>query len=538
MIIDKYCTIKINSKNIEYYKIKGYDTENKEIEIETKDLTPGSHKVINVKCDICNKEKSITWKEYYKSYSNGFLYCCSSKCSQYKNKKTNLERYGVDNPTKSKDILKKREESNIKKYGVKNTLELKSVKESIKKTNIEKYGVDNPTKNKDIYKKVRKTINEKFGNEVFFKTNFFKDKKENYYRQYNNKNFLENRISELKYMGIDMISVDSDNKYIISCTKGHTYSITNDVLYKRVNVYNVEPCTICNKIDNFSYKELELYDFIKSIYNGVVLRNVRDVIKPYEIDIFIPDLKIGIEFNGVFWHSDRYKDKDYHKSKHDKSVESGIKLIQIWEDDWVYKRDIIKSILENKLKLTKKRIFARKCQIIKYDNNKLTKSFLEKNHLQGDCKSNIKIGLLFNDELVALMTFSKNRYGVGHLVGDNYELTRFVTKKGLIVVGGASKLLNFFKKNYEFETLISFSDCDISDGDMYLSIGFKLHSFIKPTYYYIINGKREHRFKWRKGNLLKKGIIKENETEFECMDRIKISRVYNSGHRKFIIKSI
>jgi hypothetical protein len=537
MIIDEYVVITVNKKNIDYYKSKGYDTSNKKLKIKIKDLIPGSHLKINVKCDICFKEKEIIWREYYKSFINGNLYCCSSKCSQVKNKKTCLEKYGVDNPTKSKEILLKREESNLVKYGVKYPNMLDSFKESVKKTCLEKYGVDNPTKNKEIYQKVKKTINDKYGNDIFFKTEYFKSNKNNYYRQYNNINFLNKRILELKRLNIDLISIDNDNNYIINCKNNHIYTINNDVLYKRLNVYNVDLCTICNPVNNRSSKEDEIFDFINSIYDGTILRNVRDVIDPYEIDIYLPDLKIGFEFNGIYWHSELYKDKFYHSEKYIKSKEYGIKLFQIWEDDWLYKKDILKSIIKNKLGLTKKKIFARKCKVIVYNDNKITKKFLQENHLQGDCKSNIKIGLLYNDELVSLMTFSKNRYGIGSLNKDNYELTRYAVKKDIMIIGGASKLLKYFINNYKFNTIVSFSDCDISNGDLYLKIGFKYHSMIKPTYYYIINNKREHRFKWRKSNLIKINLLKENETEHECMKRIGFNRVYNSGHYKFIIKN-
>lgn len=538
MILDKYCYIKINKKNREHYTNKGYDTSISELKILTRDLIPGSHVIVNVSCDICGLEKNIIYKEYYRSFKNHGIYCCSSKCAQIKNKKTNLERYGVDNPTKNIDIIKKREISNLSKYGVRNTLQLESVKESIKLTNLERYGVDNPTKNKIIYKKVRDTINEKFGDQVFFKTKYFKSEKNNYYRQYNNINFLKKRVDYLNKIGINLININEKNEYIIQCHKGHTYSTNNDVLYKRVNIYKVDPCTICNKINNNSYAESDLYDFISLIYKGPILRNVRNIIYPYEIDIYLPDIRVGIEFNGVFWHSDRFKDKNYHKNKLKASIESKIKLFQIWEDDWIHKKDIIKSIIKNKLNLNENKIFARNCEIVEYFDNKITKKFLDDNHLQGNCKSSIKIGLLFDKKLVCLMTFSKNRYGVGSIKDNDYELSRFSVKKDHIVIGGASKIFNFFCKKYKFNNIISFADCDISDGHLYTKIGFKLHSTIKPTYYYIINGIREHRFKWRKDILKNKGLILDKETEFECMDRLNINRVYNSGHLKFIKYSI
>lgn len=536
MIIDEYVVITVNKKNIEYYKSKGYNITDKKLRINTKDLIPGSHLKINVKCDICFKEKEIIWREYYKSYINGDLYCCSSKCSQVKNKKTCLERYGVDNPTKSKEILLKREESNLIKYGVKYPNTLDSFKKSVKKTCLEKYGVDNPTKNKEIYQKVKKTINDRYGNVVFFKTDYFKSNKNNYYRQYNNINFLNNRILELKRLNIDLISIDNDNNYIINCKNNHTYTINNDVLYKRLNVYNVDLCTICNPINNRSSKEDEIFDFINSIYDGTILRNVRNVIDPYEIDIYLPDLKIGFEFNGVWWHSEKYKEENYHLNKYRLSETNGIDIYTIWEDDWNTKREICESFILNKLGKSNK-IFARKCEIkeVSYNESRL---FLNNNHLQGDCKSSIRIGLFYNNTMVSLMTFSKlrlplQRFSKNRNKSDYYELTRFCNKINNVVIGGASKILNYFINKYKPIQIETYSDNLISKGVLYEKLGFVYSHTSKPGYWYVIDGIREHRFNWRKQNLVRLGYD-ANKTEEEIMSEIGYYRIYNAGNKKWV----
>lgn len=535
MILDKFCNIILNSKNIEFYKNLGYDTSKKEITIQITDLNTGSHKKILVSCDICNKEKHLPYREYNRSILNRGIYCCSSKCSSFKSKLTNLERLGVDNPTKSIDIIKKREKSNLEKYGVKNTLELESIKNSIKLTNLKKYGFKNPTMNKDIYSKVSNTIFNKYGDKVIFKTEYFKNNKNNYYRNHTNSNFINDIKNKLSIDNINLLNI-IDGVYIISCKHcNDNFFISPDLLYKRHKVYNTIICTNCNPIFNYSSIENEFYTFLASIYKGKIIRNTRDIISPYELDFYLPNLKMSIEFNGIYWHSNIYKDKNYHTNKYHKCLEKGINLISIWEDDWIYKKEIIKSLIKVKIKLVSKRIYARKCNIVVFDNNKLTKAFLNENHLQGDCKSNIKIGLMFENKLVCLMTFSKYRYGVGKMHADDYELSRYCVSKDYIIIGGASKLLKYFMNNFSYRKIISFSDNDISDGLIYKKLGFIFSGFINPTYYYIINGKREHRFKWRKSNLLKKGILKKGETEYSCMDRLGINRVYNTGHRKFVI---
>ena len=513
MILDDFCSVKVNSKNSKYYNSKGYDTSEKEIIIKTSDLIPGSHNLVRVSCDICGLEKNIIWREYYRSYSNGNLYCCSSKCSQIKNKKTNLERFGVCSPSK-----------------------LDYIKDKIKKTNLEKYGVENPTKNAEVYNKVKKTISEKYGDYTMFKTDYFRNNKSNYTRNFNNKDFFNNRKHELKLIGIELDSISINGNYLIKCEQGHTYETDNDVLYRRINIYHTHPCTVCNPIKNgISSSEKDLLDFIRSIYDGGdILENSRDIISPSELDIFLKNEKIAIEFNGIYWHSEEYKKKDYHLSKYLKCKSKGIRLIQIWEDDWRDKKDIVKSLISNKLNKATNRIYARKC-VIKEVDSRTSSKFLNENHIQGTCKSLVKLGLFYEDELVSIMTFSKNRFGIGN--GKNWELTRFCNKRFFSVIGGASKLFNYFKLNYNFTEIISFADLDISDGDLYYKLNFKFVYQVKPTYFYILNLKREHRFKWRKQNLKKLGLILDHETEEECMRRLGYQRVYNSGHLKFVFKS-
>jgi len=534
MILEEYCEVILSLKNREYYKLKGYDISQSKLIIKTCDLIPGSHKKIKVGCDICGNEKYIQWRDYLISFNNGNFYACSAKCAHSKNRMTCLKNHGVDNPSKSDKILKRKEDNNLAKYGSRYTITLDNVIDKIKKTNIDRYGVDNPTKSKIIYKKVRNTMKDKFGDEVIFKTDHFRENKNNYYRRLSNPDFFKNRKDQLLNYGIDLIDIDCNN-YIIRCDKGHNYVVNNDILSKRIFKYNTNPCIICNKISSGSSIEEDFYEYILSIYDGEIIRNSRKIINPYEIDIYLPDKKIAFEFNGIYWHNFDNRGDSYHKIKYEKCFNNDIQLIQIWEDDWRFKKDIVKSIIKNKLNITDNKIWARNTKIIIFNDNNKTKKFLNDNHLQGDCKSNIKIGLEYNGDLVSLMTFSKNRYGVGKIKNDSFELTRFCNKLDHVVIGGASKILKFFKDNYKWNDIFSFSDCDISTGNLYRKLGFNYLYNTKPTYYYIVNGKRDHRFKWRKSILIKNNLLLENETEKGCMTRLKYKRIYNSGNKKWIL---
>jgi hypothetical protein len=146
----------------------------------------------------------------------------------------------------------------------------------------------------------------------------------------------------------------------------------------------------CTKhIKGFQSKgELELFNFLKATYNSV--EKLR--LKNYEFDAYIPELKLAFEFNGLYWHSSEFKDKKYHYNKWKFCKDNDINLITIWEDDWNFKQEIVKSIINNKLGVNINKIGARECEI-KLVNNKESKEFLEQNHLQGNCNSTIKLGL-------------------------------------------------------------------------------------------------------------------------------------------------
>ena len=171
-------------------------------------------------------------------------------------------------------------------------------------------------------------------------------------------------------------------------------------------------CIICNKINSSSDAQEQLYNYIKTIYNGIILKNNRSIING-ELDIYLPELQIAIEFNGIYWHSDIYKDKNYHINKTNECINLNIKLIHIWEDEWLQKKEIILSRIKNLIGISNK-IYARKC-IIKEIDNKEYKLFIEENHLQGFVGAKIKLGLFHNNEIVSVMSFGNLRKNMGYI---------------------------------------------------------------------------------------------------------------------------
>jgi len=258
------------------------------------------------------------------------------------------------------------------------------------------------------------------------------------------------------------------------------------------------------------------------------------IIKPNQLDIFIPSHNLAIEFNGLYWHSEQYKPNNYHLNKTESCEKQGIQLIHIFEDEWLFKQDIVKSRLLNIIGLTQNKIYARKTEI-KEVLSLQSKEFLTKNHIQGSINAGIKLGLYYNDELVSVMLFNKPRLGIGTSY-DGYELSRFCNKLNTNVIGGADKLLKYFIKSYQPNQIISYADRRWSQGNLYEKLGFELKVVNKPNYSYICGKIRKHRFGFRKELLKKEGFDTINKTEHQIMLDRGIYRIYDCGTKTYQLK--
>ena len=522
----------------------------------------------------------------YKYFTNGYGDYCSKKCAMSdekiikkrneNSKKTCLEKWGVDNVSQIDSVKLKIKQTCLEKYGKTNYTQTDEFKNSLKKHNLEKYGKDYYFQTDDYKEKVKKYSMEKYGLNHYVKSNDVKSKKnitclERYgdinpicsdivkekslktnlekYGYTNHmifkkeNNLLSDFFKKLKidyYKKIsndtyEILNIDS-NILCVNHEDSHNFNISKQLFYLRYK-RNVEVCTICNPLNgnNTSYLEKELLNFIKNNYSGKIIENSKGIIPPYELDIYLPDLGLSFEFNGLYWHNELNKPSNYHRLKTDMCLDKNIQLIHIYEDDWVYKQDIVKSMIMNKLNMTRNKIFARKCEIMEITDNKLVKNFLDNNHIQGFVNSVVKIGLFYNNEVVSLMTFGKLRKPMNSTSKNykNFEMLRFCNRVDTNVIGGASKLFTYFIKNYNPETVVSYADRGYSNGNLYLKLGFRLEHTTVPNYYYIIDKIRKHRFGFRKDRLIKDGYC-PNKTEHEIMVERGYYKIYNSGNYKFI----
>jgi hypothetical protein len=459
------------------------------------------------KCVTCNSD--VKFRE---RFDNPYGEFCSLLCIN-KNKEEMSKRqknafnlkYSVDYYPQHKDFINKQKKTKKEKYGSENY----NNTEKSKITKFEKYG----DKNYNNLEKQKKTILNKYGKENIVYSDFYKEKISNSFKE--------------KYKGIKINTIDG-MLVSINCDKcGEDSIITKQLLYER-NRKKYEVCINCNPIGQNSRSgyEKELTDFLNSV-NVRNIQSYRGLPNKQEIDVLIPDYNIGIEINGVYWHNELFKSENYHLNKHKVSEESGISLIQIYEDEWLYKKDIIKSIILNRLGKTENKIYGRKCEIREVEKND-SKKFLDDNHIQGNVNSKIKIGLYYNNELVSLMTFSKGRIIIGGKKNE-WELTRFCNKINTNVIGASSKLFKYFLEKYEPKLVVSYSDIRWFNGGMYEKLGFNNIRTSKPNYWYVIDDIRYHRFNFRKSVLVKEGFDK-TKTEKQIMFDRKIYRIFDCGN--------
>ncbi len=283
-------------------------------------------------------------------------------------------------------------------------------------------------------------------------------------------------------------------------------------------------CSVCSG-KNGSKPQFELYEWID---NDSKIINDRNQISPYELDIFISDSNLSIELNGNYWHSElNGKDYTYHLNKTRECEKKKIQLLNIFESEWKFKQNIIKSIINSKLGKCD-RIYARKCKIKEITNNEKNK-FLNQTHLQGEDKSSIRLGLYYNNELISVMTFCKSRFNKKY----EWELSRFASELNTTVVGGASKLLSYFIKQYTPKSIISYSNRRYSNGNLYKQLGFQFLHNSKPNYFYL---EKDHmdllsRQQFQKHKLKDKlSIFYPELSEWENMKLNGYDRIWDCGN--------
>jgi hypothetical protein len=380
----------------------------------------------------------------------------------------------------------------------------------------------------------RKSI-DYFGGEDRLKYTKINDNIKSKYCEDNNINLIRiNNIKELEEIYNLIINKDSiinhcNRNKMIELSKLSLDNNKNRCISKKSNSLYLIPSVF--DIGYFIKFKNELNNFIKKSYSGKIILD--DNLNGFNLDVFIPDLGIAFKLLGLFSHCEINVPKKYNQDLQSSMSESGYKIIQIYEDSWYNKSEIIKSRILNLLNKSEI-IYARNC-IVKEIKTNQSSEFIEKCHMQGNIGSSVKIGLFHNDVLVSVMTFGSLRKNLGQKssIGD-YELLRFCNILNTNVIGSASKMFKFFIKNYNPNSIISYADKCWSNklNNVYKSIGLKFIHESNPSYFYIIGNKRKGRFGYRKDQLLLCGYDK-SWTEHTIMLANNIYRIYDCGSFKF-----
>ncbi len=301
--------------------------------------------------------------------------------------------------------------------------------------------------------------------------------------------------------------------------------ISGDRLYQRVHSgWDVEGA-ITIPLNTSSVGERQVGELLAA-WGFETARNVRDVIPPLEFDIYIPALRVAVEFNGVFWHSERFKHRNYHRDKRRAAEDAGIRLVQIWEDVWKERQESVTNHLRSLLGVNSaERFDARKC-IVKPLTHTEAAAFLEKHHIQGEVRASTHLGLYATGHLVAVCSFTRRTEEV-------HELVRFATVGR--VRGGFSKLVKAYQRIHPTTKLESFAALDTSVGHLYYSTGWKCVKELPPEYTYVRNNRREHKFKFRKARFRDDNSLvhREGLTELQLAALNGIERCWDSGKLKF-----
>lgn len=287
---------------------------------------------------------------------------------------------------------------------------------------------------------------------------------------------------------------------------------------------------------SYSSYEKELVNYIKTINrNGYkIISNTRDVVDNYELDIYIPEKKIAIEFNGDYWHSELKKDKNYHQKKTIACAKQGIHLIHIFEHEWLddVKKEKIKNILKNEIYGIDNKVYARNTSVSIASQQEI-KEFEEKYHMQGYTPSSINIKLSLNNDILGIMTFGKPRFNSKF----EYELIRLCYRDDIKVIGGSQKMFKYFVKKYNPQSIISYCSIDKFIGSVYRKLGFKtsIEMITEPNYIWINLNKRDilNRYQTQKHKLIEKGLGNLGDTESEIMQNLGYVRIHDCGNLKF-----
>jgi len=426
-------------------------------------------------------------------------------------------RNTIKNKTEAEQLAtkQKRIQTFNDRYGVDHHMKLESQKEKLFLTNMKKYNGKVPMQNEEIRAKAKETNSKKTQKDKQLQLEKTKQTLTEKYGVY-----APSRIG----ISQDVLDILDSKEKLIELISGKTrkevlatINVAPHTLYLYSKKYDIQDLYIR---DMSSVPETEINEFIKSLGYETEIGN-RTILNGKEIDIFIPDLRIAVEYGGLYYHSERAgRGKTYHYDKYKNCLAQGITLITIFGDEWDLSQYKVKHRLTHILNKTPSKIHARKCKI-ETITSKIASAFINKYHLQGSVSASINYGLFYESNLIAVMNFSKSRFNKKF----QYEILRFCSSAN--VIGGASKLFKHFIKQYNPESVLSYSDNRWGNGKVYVNLGMKKENET-IGFYYTDYHKRYNREKFQKHKLVEEGHD-PNLTAKEIMQNKNYDIIWDCG---------
>lgn len=424
---------------------------------------------------------------------------CANALKKQRTSKTSFEKYGVSHPTKSSEVKNKQAKTFEGKYGGHPT-KLKSVQDTRAKTNLSRYGVltpaIEPTRLKQSVLLRQQRELEKF-----------------------NRSTWPDRVKQFSVeLGITTSDQFNGFKHALKWkhTCGHEWVDRMKPIPK---------CPICS----VSSEEAACFNFCTSL-GEKPCQNDRELIKPYELDLFFPDKNLAIEMNGAYWHSDGKGLPLLDKLK--LCANKNIRLLHVMDYEWNERPEIVKSHIRHALSLTSNKVNARNCQVA-IIAPALSRQFLQETHLQGSAKAKFHFGLFMNAGLVAVMTIGKSRWAASEM-----EIIRWSTGLNLNVRGGFSKVLKFALEQIGNCKIISYCDKRYGTGKVYEAAGFSYAGDTKPGYFWLKGRKRLSRHQTQKHKLAALLGIEISGTETFHMEQAGWVKVLDAGHQRWVLENV
>lgn len=470
----------MSKKYIDIDKLREmYITQNMSLEEVSKKLNIGKSTLQRKLTENGIKKGKKLWLEKVKENNlkkYGVENISQLKDVKEKKKKKSLERYGVENISQSDEIKNKKKEKALKKYGVENVLQADVVRKKIKQTNITKYGTENPKQNEKVKEKGKITSLKKYGVDYPSKLPEIQEKI---------------RKTNIKRYGVPVVLQSPEIKEKIKATNfkkyGKEYSSQVNSTKERaretcMKKYGVPYACMrdeCRKANQHGISKINR-NFSERLKENAIENKLEFALENFSYDIKLENSNVLIEIDPTYTHNSTNStwfgkfekppiSRNYHYNKTIAAKQNGYRCIHIF--DWDNEEKII-----NLLKF-KETLEARKCEIKKVSIEDAA-LFLNKNHLQGNCRGqDVRLGLYYNDELIEIMTFGKPRYNKKY----DYELIRLCSHNKYRIIGGTERLFKFFLKEYKPKSIISYCDNSKFNGEVYERLKFKLKDYGKPS---------------------------------------------------------